>query len=432
MEKHNGDNIGSFHTLYLCKTKDLSNNDFDAQKFENIYFTEQTGKYGKAIKTSNNGSFWEHSISFEVPKYRQDVEAWLLLHIDVPLIAYIHTINGDMIRIGTKEMPLFVNVALDLGQKFSDFNSYTFKGKADELLKRNFGVTLMIPPPPPGDNGLTLLQNADLILSVRKVKTNYAGPAFLLRKVDGVVWYKTINFLPNGQLDLQAIRDFDAFSSIGIPMFVQTWYDQSGNNRHFVQINAENDPEINNEQPVLIIAGNTVTIDFTPLPSSYTGVSYLGCQQTTHPNQEHRTVFSKVTGNGSLLGFSGGSWQQILFVKVEKEDNLHILSDGQEQILSTSFVPYPPNSMFTHVYKGNFNSMDFYINKEKYQINLPADNSLDLEINTMILGGKGNIGTIQFNGIQFMGTMKEIIVMNGILPESEINKIQTNIINYFV
>ena len=147
MEKHTGDNIGSFHTLYLCKTKDLENNDFNGLRFENIYFTEQTGKYSKAIKSSNNGSFWEHSISFDVPKYRPDVEAWLLLHIDVPLIAYIHSINGDIIRIGTKEMPLFLNVNLDLGQKFSDFNSYTFKGKADELLKRNFGITLASPKP---------------------------------------------------------------------------------------------------------------------------------------------------------------------------------------------------------------------------------------------------------------------------------------------
>jgi hypothetical protein len=420
MEKHNGDNIGSFHTLYLCKTKDLSNNDFDAQKFENIYFTEQTGKYGKAIKNSNNGSFWEHSLTFEVPKYRPDVEAWLLLHIDVPLIAYIHSINGEMIRIGTKVMPLFLSVDLDLGKKFADFNSYTFKGKADELLKRNFGVTLVIPPPPPPppdeEDGLSLLQNADLILSTRRIKDDYTGYAFLLRKNDGVTQYRYFPFLPNGELDMAALETWSEYGDLSL--FVAIWFDQSGNARHFSQDDYNQQPQIYNQ-------GGVPKVLFADVSASI--ANSLNCSTSTHTSEEPRTIFSKIDGAGDILTY-GNQVPSLIFRSRNKGDVCFVFADLESNYKNVAADNVLANNLFTYTYRGIGNYLDFYVNKDKYITQEPmSPTTISVVANNMILGNNTSEVPPE-NLIPFVGTMQTIIVINGELTSTQIDQIQDYII----
>lgn len=140
--KDNRDNLGSFHSLWLAKAKSLPNNDFDEQLYTKIEFTQNTGQWNKPLRNSVNGSYYEHSIQFTVPKYRPEVESFLLLNIDVPLIAYIKLHNGDFVRIGTKESPFLLASDFTSGTGAMGFNSYAFSGRATEVLKRNFGVKI--------------------------------------------------------------------------------------------------------------------------------------------------------------------------------------------------------------------------------------------------------------------------------------------------
>jgi hypothetical protein len=148
MERHTGDNLGSFHTLWIAKAKGLSNENFSTKIFEQVYFTPNSGNFIKKMASNKNGDYYQLSISFAMPKYREDAEKFCLDYIDVPCIAYIQTHNGDFIQIGSQRMPLFIELNLDTGEGVQGNNSYTCKGNALELIKP-IGYKNFVPTPPP-------------------------------------------------------------------------------------------------------------------------------------------------------------------------------------------------------------------------------------------------------------------------------------------
>lgn len=168
MQRHNGDNIASFHTLYIAKVKNLTSVNFDAQKFTEIYFTPQTGQWQRKTKTSKNGNYFEHNLVFDVPKYREDVETTILDYVRVALIAYIVLTNGEFVRIGSFQSPFFILADLTSGENYADYNSYTFKGTATETvgMTKNIGI-IATPPPEPTPiilaSGLRFNQNSQYL-----------------------------------------------------------------------------------------------------------------------------------------------------------------------------------------------------------------------------------------------------------------------------
>lgn len=147
MNRHNGDNIGGFHTLYLAKVKDLTSENFDAQKFTEIYFTAQTGQWKRNMKESKNDVYFENQLVFEVPKFRKEVEDYICETNEVALIAYIVLINGEFVCIGSLQSPLFLTTDFESGKNYADFNSYAFKGTATEAVNMKKNSAIIITPP---------------------------------------------------------------------------------------------------------------------------------------------------------------------------------------------------------------------------------------------------------------------------------------------
>jgi hypothetical protein len=172
IERHIGDNIGGFHTLYLAKVKDLTSNNFDAQKFQNIYLTPQTGKWERKMKESKNDVYCEHNLIFQVPKFRKEVEDYISETNEVALIAYIVLVNGDFVRIGSLTSPLFLTADFESGKNFADSNSYGFGGTATEAvnMKKNSAIIISSPPKPP-------LKTSDG-LRLRASNSNYVQTSF--------------------------------------------------------------------------------------------------------------------------------------------------------------------------------------------------------------------------------------------------------------
>ena len=79
---------------------------------------------------------------------------------------------------------------------------------------------------------------ASAAYSLRKVRTAYTGSAIRVRRSDNQEM--DIAFDTSGSLDTTSLLTFVG-SGNG---FVTTWYDQSGNNKHIVQITAASQPYI--------------------------------------------------------------------------------------------------------------------------------------------------------------------------------------------
>jgi hypothetical protein len=85
--------------------------------------------------------------------------------------------------------------------------------------------------------------------SLRRIgPSGYFGPAIRVRR-DSDNALRDIGFTSDGQLDTVGLLDFVGVTGSG---FVQTWYDQSSNNRNAIQDTAGNQPQIVNTGSLLI------------------------------------------------------------------------------------------------------------------------------------------------------------------------------------
>lgn len=129
------DNLGSFHTLYICRTSDLPyiNPDGDnlllslprpfEEVFTAIYFTEGTGEYNASQKLTPNGTFWQHNISFSHPKDRIEVSRALKKFENKKVACLIVLHNEDQKKlIGSNEYPLRFVSEIKVGKELSEKN----------------------------------------------------------------------------------------------------------------------------------------------------------------------------------------------------------------------------------------------------------------------------------------------------------------------
>jgi chitodextrinase len=94
------------------------------------------------------------------------------------------------------------------------------------------------------------VSSAAAAYGLRKLRSSYDGVAIRVRR-DSDNREQDIGFDKNGDLDVAALQSFVGVNS----GFVSIWYDQSGNGRHAVQANSENQPRIVNVGTVYTYLG---------------------------------------------------------------------------------------------------------------------------------------------------------------------------------
>ena len=105
--------------------------------------------------------------------------------------------------------------------------------------------------------------------SLRQLDYNYTGPAVRVRRDNET---KDIGFTASGDLDVQALEDFAAGGNV----YVEQWYDQSGEGNDATQNTASDQPQIvsngtvitENGKPAIDFDGNSTYLTISTMPVS--------------------------------------------------------------------------------------------------------------------------------------------------------------------
>jgi hypothetical protein len=127
-------------------------------------------------------------------------------------------------------------------------------------------------------------------IGVRKLVSTYTGSCFNV--TDALSATVDIGFDANG------IADYTAFSALTAPVYINTWYDQSGNNHDFTGAIATI------AKPALtfttVNGRNNPSVVFNGSKFSYTNQLDLGLQ-----NASHTSIFSMKSNSGAIQFLSG-------------------------------------------------------------------------------------------------------------------------------
>lgn len=155
MQRFTGDNLAGIAKLYLAKAKDLSSNTFEQSKFQQIYFTQDTGVWTNRSVLSPHNNYVQHSIELMHPKYSQAAQDFIAEWLDIEIVAYIILHNGNGVVIGSKQYPLKLSHDFE-SATFDSRQQYVFRLVGGEPLKRKATnippvITEPQPTPPIGD-----------------------------------------------------------------------------------------------------------------------------------------------------------------------------------------------------------------------------------------------------------------------------------------
>jgi hypothetical protein len=160
----------------------------------------------------------------------------------------------------------------------------------------------------------TLLDNysgAAAAYSLRRIgPSGYFGPAIRVRR-DSDNTLRDIGFTSDGQLDTVGLLDFVGVTGSG---FVQTWYDQSGNNNNASQAT-------NGNQPLAVSSGSIPLLNSKPAIQSSSTLKRLDIPNISYSQAYISVIFNrtgKIGPEDQLYGFlqapnnqlyaSGNSW----------------------------------------------------------------------------------------------------------------------------
>lgn len=163
--------------------------------------------------------------------------------------------------------------------------------------------------------GLTSTTPAGAAYSLRKLRSAYTGVAIRIRRGNDNTEIN-IGFDNNGHLDTTAIKNFVTVNDA----FVTTWYDQSGNNRNFLQTTNAN-------QPRIVLAGIIDRKNGQPaIRHIAANANHLSVSTSSYITNNNPWSVSSVIGldggangrvlSGStnwLLGFEGGGERRAYF-----------------------------------------------------------------------------------------------------------------------
>lgn len=141
--------------------------------------------------------------------------------------------------------------------------------------------------------------NAAAAYSLRKLRTEYNGPALTVRKtVNGSVSTKDIYFNSSGILDTEAL---EAFAPSGANTYVEKWWDQSGRGNHATAGDG-------NRPIVTYQSGLTTTIPGSGVPTIWFPETYLSYFEADHDDLKTQDRFDAFmhykTDNDSYMMFS--------------------------------------------------------------------------------------------------------------------------------
>jgi hypothetical protein len=249
----------------------------------------------------------------------------------------------------------------------------------------------------------TLLDNysgAAAAYSLRRIgPSGYFGPAIRVRR-DSDNALRDIGFTSDGQLDTVGLLDFVGVTGSG---FVQTWYDQSGNNKHGI-----------GGSPIIVSSGSIFTDGIKPalrfrgavtgFPDSFnTGLSI------SQPFSYITSYRNSETGWYSVV-FNGGNNNSNWLYTINGTTNIMWAGNGSVQT---------PLSHDLEIAYGEFNlaNTTFYINNTLKSSGNPGTENTP----NMYIGG-GNL--------QLKGTLQELHFYPGV-KSSIRNDLHTNLNNYY-
>ena len=255
--------------------------------------------------------------------------------------------------------------------------------------------------------------------SLRKLRTDYEGPAIQVRvDIPGTDPYD-IGFDSNGDLDTAALL---SFVGVGNDGFVSKWYDQSISGIDFTQINAAN-------QPKIVDSGALITTNLKP------SIKFNG----TSDFMDTSVIASTVLDSNSLASvvFESQSTSDIQGVFYEQDI---LLGDRRIGIYSDTGV-----NEYHSIYRADasplFNSFGssqptntqrlLTLNRSSNDVYAYAEGALIDSVNssqTFVNSTNLELGWQQAGSLYFGGNIQEAILFSSSLNRTGI---ETNINNYY-
>lgn len=137
------DNIGSIIKLWFAPVSEIANISRPINNYGGIslkagsdwyefYFSPQSGQYKHELKSSNQGSYYEMSITGSSPRLSPDLDVSLIKMKDGAFVCKIFDANGFYRIVGSIDFPLKFDFDAFTGSSPQDKNgiSYSFKGQS--------------------------------------------------------------------------------------------------------------------------------------------------------------------------------------------------------------------------------------------------------------------------------------------------------------
>ena len=256
---------------------------------------------------------------------------------------------------------------------------------------------------------LDLYPNAAAAYSLRKLKTDYTGPAIQVTRSSGEVpTNQDIGFNSNGELDTVSLLEFvgEGDGTVAI------WYDQSGNG---------NDASQGSEsaQPNIVSSGSVITQNGKPTVQFDGSNDYFEASTVTTGNPKSIFIPSKFDSIGSA--------EKVIFDSITTNQSLLYKSIGNKigigfgSFTLTSYTATTDFILYSILHNGSTSNM--YVDSSTQIVN------------------NQNLGTNAFNGLR-IGAVRgsASLFFNGVIPEfivwgsdQSANRggIENNINNYY-
>lgn len=104
--------------------------------FQDLYITEDTGRFRERSRLTKNGSQNTQELNFLIPKDRTELRDWLNDNAEGEFVALFNYLNGTRYIMGTDEAPARKEETLDSGQTARNRNGYAVKMAAQTEEKK--------------------------------------------------------------------------------------------------------------------------------------------------------------------------------------------------------------------------------------------------------------------------------------------------------
>ena len=268
--------------------------------------------------------------------------------------------------------------------------------------------------------------------SVRLVNASYTGPCMKVRRSnDDATADIPFSFTPDGRaLDETALLNFVGSNSA----FVDTWYDQSGNDRHASQASTTLQPRIVNagtidrinSRPTVLFDGSNDCLGVTTGLNLFQNVDFAYhfsvVKYTAVPTAVQNLFMATVNGSGAArfnIGNSAGSKQRTAARRLDADTTANLdttVNITTNPTLYFSFVRYVIRDAAVRINNVSNTSNATFV----------SSGSTSNTASTTIRIGSNAGGTNTFNG-----SLSELILYNTAPPSVRLSNMNTSIMSYY-